>query len=80
MGAFGTISVNKNVSYSGASPLDQAWLEIFAQYSGTFVNGDQAFPTDVTTEYWRVINDVATDHLAPAKAAATLQTFIASHH
>ena len=43
-----------------------------------FVNGDQAFPLNVTTEYWRIINQVATDTLAPKSAAGELQKFIAS--
>ena len=80
LGAFGAISVNKDVVPSEKGTLDHAWIDIFHRYSGVFMNGDQAFPTDITTEYWRVINDVATDHLAPAKAAAVLQGFIASHH
>ena len=45
--------------------------------TATFVNGDQAFPLNVTTEYWRVINEVATDNLDPKAAAGELQKFIA---
>jgi raffinose/stachyose/melibiose transport system substrate-binding protein len=78
LGDFGSISVNKNVKYTGDEPLSLEWLKIFGQYSGTYVNGDQAFPLDVTTEYWRVINDVASDNLDAAKAPATLQTFISN--
>ncbi len=44
--------------------------------SETFVNGDQAFPLAVTTEYWRIINQVATGDIDPAAAAGDLQTFI----
>jgi raffinose/stachyose/melibiose transport system substrate-binding protein len=40
------------------------------------MNGDQAFPLDVTTEYFRVINEVASGNLEPAAAAAAMQTFI----
>jgi len=40
------------------------------------MNGDQAFPLDVTTEYFRIINEVATGSLAPTDAADQLQTFI----
>jgi len=40
------------------------------------MNGDQAFPLDVTTEYFRVINDVASGNVQPADAAKQLQTFI----
>jgi raffinose/stachyose/melibiose transport system substrate-binding protein len=41
------------------------------------MNGDQAFPLDVTTEYFRVVNDVAAGNTEPADAAKQLQTFIA---
>jgi raffinose/stachyose/melibiose transport system substrate-binding protein len=78
LGEFGSISVNKEVKYANVLPLNQAWIKIFNSLSGTFVNGDQAFPLDVTTEYWRIINDVASDKLAPAQAAADLQKFIAN--
>lgn len=43
-----------------------------------YMNGDQAFPLDVTTEYFRVINDVASGNTEPADAAKQLQSFIAS--
>ena len=77
LAAFGS-SVNKNVKSDSTEPLDLAWAKIFNDYSEVFVNGDQAFPLDVTTEYFRVINDVASDHLDPKAAAAELQKFIAS--
>jgi raffinose/stachyose/melibiose transport system substrate-binding protein len=76
LGDFGTISVNKNVKYDNLDPVSQAWLKLFGEYDSMFVNGDQAFPLDVTTEYWRVINEVASDHLDPGKAGAELQKFI----
>jgi raffinose/stachyose/melibiose transport system substrate-binding protein len=78
LGEFGSISVNKNVKYTKVEPLNQVWLKIFNTFQGTFVNGDQAFPLDVTTEYWRIINEVASDHLAPPQAASDLQKFIAN--
>jgi len=56
--------------------LDRVWVELFAKYNDSFINGDQSFPLNVTTEYFRVINAVASDTLDPAKAAMTLQTFI----
>ncbi|SCK54553.1 raffinose/stachyose/melibiose transport system substrate-binding protein [Variovorax sp. HW608] len=76
LGAFGAIGVNKNVVYKEPKPLDTAWVDIFAKYNASFVNGDQGFPLDVTTEYFRVINSVASDQLPPAQAATTLQAFI----
>jgi raffinose/stachyose/melibiose transport system substrate-binding protein len=78
LGDFGAISVNKNVKYTNPEPLDQKWIEIFGKFPATFVNGDQAFPLDVTTEYFRVINEVASDNLDPKAAAAELQKFIGS--
>lgn len=76
LGVLGSTSINKEVKYPNTNPLDTAWLAIFNQYSKTFVNGDQAFPLQVTTEYFRVINEVAGDHLDPKKAGAELQKFI----
>lgn len=79
LGAFGSPSVNKNVKGTSTEPLNISWNKIFADAKGIFVNGDQAFPLAVTTEYWRIINDVASDHLDPAKAAGELQDFIKAH-
>ena len=71
-------SVNKHVKSDSTEPLDLAWQKIFAQFNEVFVNGDQAFPLNVTTEYWRIINQVASDKLDPKNAAGELQKFIAS--
>ncbi len=71
-------NVNKNVKSSSTDQLDLDWGKIFGQFHDVFVNGDQAFPLDVTTEYFRVINEVASDHLDPKAAAGELQKFIAS--
>ncbi|KRB55165.1 ABC transporter substrate-binding protein [Rhizobium sp. Root708] len=78
LGAFGSISVNANVKYSNVSALDQKWMDIFGKYTKIYMNGDQAFPLDVTTEYWRVINEVASGNIKPDDAGKTLQTFIAN--
>ncbi|WP_198931577.1 ABC transporter substrate-binding protein [Rhizobium rhizosphaerae] len=78
LGAFGSISVNSNVKYSKISALDQKWLDIFGEYTKIYVNGDQAFPLDVTTEYWRVINEVASGNIKAGDAGKTLQTFISN--
>jgi raffinose/stachyose/melibiose transport system substrate-binding protein len=77
LAALGT-TVNKNVKLDSTEPLDLAWAKIFGQFNEVFVNGDQAFPLDVTTEYFRVINEVASDHLDPHAAAGELQKFIAA--
>jgi raffinose/stachyose/melibiose transport system substrate-binding protein len=76
LGAFGPLGVSRNVAPKNPDDFDRAWFGLFDQYKTSFVNGDQGFPLDVTTEYWRIINAVATDTLEPGKAAATLQSFI----
>jgi raffinose/stachyose/melibiose transport system substrate-binding protein len=76
LGAFGPLGINKNVVPKDPDHLDKAWFELFDKYKTAFVNGDQGFPLDVTTEYWRIINAVASDTMEPGKAAATLQAFI----
>jgi len=73
----GVGNVNKNVKSASAEPLDLAWKKIFGEFNDVFVNGDQAFPLDVTTEYFRVINEVVSDHLDPKTAGGELQKFIA---
>lgn len=76
-GAFGALSVNANVELGDdALSLEAEWTEIFANAQGTFVNGDQGFPLDVTTEYFRVINDVASGEMEPAQAVTEFQRFI----
>ncbi len=76
VGQISSISVNKNVQYTNQKPLEAKWLEIFKTYSKVYMNGDQAFPLDVTTEYFRVINDVASGNIQSVDAATQLQTFI----
>lgn len=78
-GLWGAISVNKEVTSTATEPLSLAWNDIFANAKGLYVNGDQAFPLDVTTEYWRIQNEVASDNLDPAAAPAELQKFIDAH-
>jgi raffinose/stachyose/melibiose transport system substrate-binding protein len=76
LGMFSTTSINKNVKYEGLRPMDQKWVDIFNTYSQVYMNGDQAFPLDVTTEYFRIINEVASGNVAPADAGGQLQKFI----
>lgn len=76
LGQFSTTSINKNVTYKDLRPLDQKWVDIFNTYTQVYMNGDQAFPLDVTTEYFRVINEVASGNMAAADAGGQLQTFI----
>ena len=76
LGIIGSTSVNKSVVYKDQNPLDAKWVKIFNEFSKTFVNGDQALPLQVTTEYFRIINNVATDQLSPDVAGDKLQEFI----
>jgi len=78
-GLYGAISVNKAVKSTATTPLALAWNKIFADAAGLYVNGDQAFPLDITTEYWRIQNEVASDTLDPTAAAGELQKFIDAH-
>lgn len=76
LGSISTTSVNSNVTYADMRALDEEWLGIFDEYAEVYMNGDQAFPLDVTTEYFRVINEVASGTVAPADAVTAMQTFI----
>lgn len=76
LGSFGVLGVNKNVVKKDPDHFDKTWFELFEKYKESFLNGDQGFPLDVTTEYFRIINAVASDTLEPGKAATTLQSFI----
>jgi raffinose/stachyose/melibiose transport system substrate-binding protein len=78
LGTFTTNSVNSEVVYENQRPLDAEWGEIFATYDQMFVNGDQGFALAQTTEYFRVINEVASGNLEPQAAADAMQAFIDS--
>jgi raffinose/stachyose/melibiose transport system substrate-binding protein len=79
IGQFGTTSVDKDVKSSSADALDVAWGKIFAAKPTMFVNGDQALPLNVATEYMRLINEVASGNLDTGAAGPALQTFIDEH-
>lgn len=76
VGQFSTVSVNKNVKYENQQPLEAEWLDIFNEYGSVYMNGDQAFPLDVTTEYFRVINSVAAGDMTSDEASTQMQAFI----
>ena len=76
LGVWSPISVTKGVAASSPTSLDLAWDPIIAAADGIYMNSDQAFPLDVTTEFWRIQNLVATDELDPANAGAEFQKFI----
>lgn len=75
--AFAAISVNQEVEPAGDQPsLVTEFTELFETAEGTYVNNDQNFPLEITTEYWRIQNSVATGDIAPQDAGADLQKFI----
>jgi raffinose/stachyose/melibiose transport system substrate-binding protein len=77
LGNFGAVSVVKGLTYpTDQRALDAEWVEIFDSFDATFVNGDQAFPLAVTTEYFRIHNSIATGDLDPTQAGAEFQKFI----
>ena len=77
LGQFSTTSINKNVEVREPAAARCRVAGDLQELSDTvYMNGDQAFPLDVTTEYFRVINEVASGNIEPADAAAALQTFI----
>jgi raffinose/stachyose/melibiose transport system substrate-binding protein len=78
LGQFSTTSINKNVRYENLPAISEKWLKIFNDYGQVYMNGDQAFPLEVTTEYFRVINEVVSGNIPPAEGAKQLQTFIDS--
>jgi len=56
--------------------LSQPFNDLANKAAGQFQNNDQTFPLDVTTEYWRIMNGVATGSIAPAEAGKQMQSFI----
>jgi raffinose/stachyose/melibiose transport system substrate-binding protein len=74
--AFGSQSVNVNVTSQGGSELDQAWGPIFENATGVYMNNDQNFSLAETTEYWRIQNLVATGELDPKNAGTEFQKFL----
>jgi raffinose/stachyose/melibiose transport system substrate-binding protein len=76
LGVFSPLSVTKGVTAAAPTSLDLAWGPIIDSATGIYMNSDQAFPLDVTNEYWRIQNLVATDELDPANAGAEFQKFI----
>jgi raffinose/stachyose/melibiose transport system substrate-binding protein len=79
LGQFGSIAVNKNVTYpEDTRPLDAWWVDLFNASTAVYEPADQAFPLDVNTEYWRIEDGVLTGDIAPADAAGQMQEFIAN--
>ena len=80
LGVFAAIPVNKDTKAAGAQqPLNTQIAELTKNAKGFFMNNDQNFSTDVTTEYWRIQNAVTAGSIKPADAGAQLQKYIDSH-
>lgn len=80
LGTFSAIPVNKETKQQDSPPpINREIQRISQDATGYFLNNDQNFPTDVTTEYWRIQNGVTGGSIAPADAGGLLQTFIDSH-
>jgi raffinose/stachyose/melibiose transport system substrate-binding protein len=80
LGVFSAIPVNKDTKAAKAvQPLNTQIADMTSKAKGFFLNNDQNFPTDVTTEYWRIQNGVTGGSIAPADAGEQLQKFISSH-
>jgi raffinose/stachyose/melibiose transport system substrate-binding protein len=80
LGVFAAIPVNKDTKAGSAQqPLNIQIAELTSKAKGFFLNNDQNFPTDVTTEYWRIQNAVTGGSIKPEDAGAQLQKFIDTH-
>ncbi|MGN9810197.1 ABC transporter substrate-binding protein [Micromonospora sp. BQ11] len=80
LGVFAAIPVNKDTKPATAQqPLNIQIAELTKSAKGFFLNNDQNFPTDVTTEYWRIQNAVTAGSIKPDDAGEQLQKFIDSH-
>jgi raffinose/stachyose/melibiose transport system substrate-binding protein len=76
-GSFSAIPTVKGIDVQdNGAGLASGFNDLAKNASGAFQNNDQTFPLDVTTEYWRIMNGVATGSIAPGDAGAQLQTFI----
>ncbi len=80
LGKLGTVSVNTASTPSpDALPIILKWHNHFKSSASTFPNGDQGFPLNMTMEYFRVINAVASGNMLPGAAGAAMQTFISQN-
>lgn len=51
-------------------------MTIVKSAEGSYEPGDQVFDLEHTTEYWRIVDSVATGAISPADAGGEFQTFI----
>ncbi|MEU4226931.1 extracellular solute-binding protein [Nonomuraea sp. NPDC026600] len=80
LGVFSSLPVNKESKPANPlQPINAQIAQLTGQAKGFFLNNDQNFPTDVTTEYWRIQNGVTSGSIAPKEAGALLQKFMDTH-
>lgn len=80
IGAWAPLSVNPEVEPDlSENPLHEPWLEFFEQADGMYINNDQNFSLEQTTEYWRIQNSVLTGEIAPDEAGERFQQFLDSN-
>ncbi|MCU1530229.1 MAG: transporter substrate-binding protein [Frondihabitans sp.] len=76
-GDFSQIPVVNGVKVADSGVgITSSFVDLAKKATGQFQNNDQTLPLDVTTEYWRIMNGVATGSIAPADAGKQMQTFI----
>lgn len=76
-GDFSQIPVVNGVAAADSGVgVTSAFVDLAKNATGQFQNNDQTLPLDVTTEYWRIMNGVATGSIAAADAGSQMQTFI----
>lgn len=79
-GVFAATSVNQEVTPSAdANEVEKQMAQFITEAPGFYLNNDQNFPLEVTTEYWRIQNLVASGEMDPAVAGDEFQKFIDSH-
>ncbi|UFU06980.1 ABC transporter substrate-binding protein [Ruania halotolerans] len=76
--ASGSRSVNVEVPLDteGGTALDATWGEIFESSEGLYAFNDQNLTLAQTTEYFRILNAVASGDIAAADAGPQFQSFI----
>ncbi|PZF56182.1 carbohydrate ABC transporter substrate-binding protein [Curtobacterium sp. MCBD17_034] len=76
-GDFSQIPVVNDVSVKDSGVgLTDSFNQLAKDAKGQFQNNDQTLPLDVTTEYWRIMNGVATGSIPATKAGSEMRTFI----
>lgn len=80
LGTFSAVPVAKDTKASGEQqPINADFAKLVGSTKGYFLNNDQNFSTEITTEYWRLQNGVTAGSVQPADAGGDLQKFISTH-